>query len=242
MTVLDVSAPSLDKGISEQVIQFQEPAWRLTAVGPDNLLWVLDERASPHGEARITAYRLQNGEPVATHEVSLAEAQAGVPATGPRPRGSDLPSPTAIPQPGVSRDAPQLAQMMATSQTVLGVIHQPVEQWKAWSRVMRVGVPPKQIAWSSILSDCNLMLDSVGRSGRMAVGACDLVGRARFDQYAIKKSDAVFVSTQTGSIVAVLPLNVRRPPLSLAIDDTVGPALAAIYDRRGTVRVLAIPL
>ncbi len=31
---------------------------------------------------------------------------------------------------------------------------------------------------------------------RIAVGSCDLVGRARFDQYAIKKSDAVFVSTQ----------------------------------------------
>jgi hypothetical protein len=239
--VLTVKAHSLDKNVSEQVIQFAEPVWRLTAVNPDNLLWVLDDRASPHGEARITAYGLQNGEPIVTREVSLAEAGVGVPTTGPRPKGSDLPPPTAIPQPGGRRDAPQLAQMMAAGQTVLGVVHQPVGQWNAWSRVMRIGISPKEVAWSSILSDCNLMLDTVGRSGRMAVGACDLVGRTRLDQYAIKKSDAVFVSMQTGSIVSVLPLNIRRPPLSLAVDDTIGPALAAIYDRRATVRLVSVP-
>jgi hypothetical protein len=237
--VLTLKAQSLDS-VAEQVIHFTEPAWRLTAAGPDNLLWVLDERASPHGEARITAYGLQNGQPVGSREVSLAEAEVGAPAVGPRPEGNDLPPPTAIPQPGLSRDAPQLAQMMAASQMVLGVVHQPVEQWKTWSRVVLAGLPPLQITWSSVLSGCNLMLSAVGRSGRLATGACDLIGRARFDQYAIKKSDAVFVSTQTGTIVAVLPLNIRRPPLSLAIDDTVDPAIAAIYDRGATVRVASI--
>jgi len=240
-TVLDLAASLLDKGISEQLIKFQEPAWRLTAVGPDNLLWALDERVSQHSEARITAYRLPNGESVATQEVSLAAAQAGAPATAPRPRGGELPPPTAIPQPGISHDAPQVAQMMAATQMVLGVIHQPAGQWRAWSRVMRVGVDPQQITWSSILTDCNLRLDAIGRSGRMAVGVCDMVARGHFDRYEIGKSDAVFVSTQTGSIEAVLPLDIPGPPLSLALDDTVDPALAAIYDRRATVRVLSIP-
>jgi hypothetical protein len=76
----------------------------------------------------------------------------------------------------------------------------------------------------------------------MAVGNCDLLGRGPFDQYAIKKSDAIFVSTQNASVVAVVPLNIRRPPLSLAIDDVPTAAIAAIYDRRGTVRVIAIPM
>src|SRR6185312_8187852 len=79
--ILSVNAHSLDKNVSEQVIHFDEPAWQLTAVSPDNLLWVLDERISQHGEARITGYGLQSGEPVVTREVSLSEAQIGAPET-----------------------------------------------------------------------------------------------------------------------------------------------------------------
>ena len=240
-TVLDLSASSLDKVVSERTVRFQEPVWRLIAVGADDLLWALDERPSSDREPRIAVYKLESGELIATHDVSLSEAQVGAPSTEPRPRGSALPAPTSIPQPGLSLDAPQLAQMMGTSQAVLGVIHQSAKQWKAWSRLVRIGVSRKQVAWSSIVSDCNLLLDSIDRSGKMVVGTCDLVGRSELDQYAIKKSDAVFISTDTGSIVAVVPLNTRMSSLSFAIDATEGPAVAAIYDRPATVRVLSVP-
>ncbi|GEM_PF-6168071 len=240
-TVLDLSAQALDKNLSERTVQFQERAWELAAVGPDDLLWVLDERVSPQGDLRITSYNLQSGALVATQEVSLSEAKTGVPAAGPRPQGAELPAPTAIPQPGIPSDAPQLAQIMATKQGMLGVVNQSAKDWTAWSRVMSLGAPSNRVAWSSVLTGCDLRLDSVGRSERIAVGSCDLVGRTGFDQYAVKKSDAIFISTQTGSVVATLPLNTRRSTVSLAVDDSRQPIIAAIYDRRATVRVLSVP-
>jgi hypothetical protein len=205
------------------------------------LLWALNEQASSSGNARITAYSLQDGKPVATHEVPLTEAQKGVPAAGPRPQGSELPPPMTIPQPNTPRDAPQLAQIVAGKQSLVGVIHQPAKEWGVWSRVVQIGLHSNRVAWSSPLSGCNLTLNTLGRSGQLAVGSCDLLGRSGFDQYAIKKSDAVFVSTQTGSTVAILPLKTDRPTLSLAVDDSVSPAIAAIYDQRATVRLLPLP-
>jgi hypothetical protein len=241
-TVLSVNAHSLDQGVSEHVIHFEEPGWQLIALGPDNLLWVFDERTSERGDARITAYGLPKGELIVTREVSFAQAEVGVPATAPRSQGIPLPPPSAIPQPGHQGSVPQLAQMIGASQGVLGILHQPVRQWKPWSRLFSVGVTSKGTVWSSVLNDCNLLLDTVGRSGRMAIGSCDVIERGPFDQYEIKKSDAVFVSTQNASILAVLPLSTRRPPLSLAIDDGTTQGVAAIYDRRGTVRIVAIPM
>lgn len=239
-TVIDLNARSLGKNVFERTVRFQEPAWRLIAVGTDDLLWTLDERASSQGDARITAYNLQNGKPIATHDVSLTKAQVGAPAAGHHPTGNDLQPATTIPPPGTPHDAPQLAQIMAASQAVFGVIHQPATQPTAWSRVMRVGVSSTQADMSSVLTGCDLGLEMVGRSGRIAVGSCDLVGRVLFDQYAIKKSDAVFLSTETGSVVAAVPLNTRRPPLSLAIDDSVRPVMAAVYDEHATVRLLSV--
>ncbi len=240
-TVLDLNAHSLEKVVSRCVIRLREPAWNPVMAGPNGLLWALDERASPQGTARITVYNLQNGKPVATYELPLVEAEVGVPAAGPRPKGTELPPPTGIALLGAPPDAPQLAQIMPTGQGILGVVDQSAMDWAAWSRIVRLGVASGQAAMSSVLTGCNLSLDAAGRSGRIAVGSCDLVGRVVFDQHAIKKSNAVFVSKRTGSVVAVVPLNTRRPPLSLAIDDSVRPAIAAIYDQHATVRLLSVP-
>ncbi len=240
-TVLGLSSRSLDKIVFQREIRLREPAWSPVKVGPNGLLWALDEHASPQGEVRISAYSLRSGRLVATHELPLAEAKAGVLAAGPRPKGRELPPPVGIALLGMPPDAPQLAQIMPTSQGILGVVDQSATDWAAWSRVVRVDTRSGRVAWSSVLSGCNLRLDAVGHSGRMAVGSCDLVGRVLFDQYGIKRSDAVFVSTGTGSVVAVVPLNTRRPPLSLAIDDSVRPAIAAVYDQCATVRLLSVP-
>jgi hypothetical protein len=240
-TILDLDARDLDKVVSQRKIRLQESAWSPVAVGSGDRLWALDERPSVHGDPRITVYSLLGGKPIATHEVPLAEARVGVPAAGPRPKGKELPAPTGIAPLGTPPDAPQLAQLLPTARGLLGVVDQPVKQWAAWSRIIHVGVSTGRVGWSSVLTGCNLNLRVVGRSGRIAVGSCDLVGRVLFDNYAIKKSDAVFVSTRTGSVVAVVPLNTRRPPLSLAIDDTVRPAIAAVYDQHATVRLLSVP-
>lgn len=239
VTVFDLNARSLDKNVFERVVEFQEPVWaRLIAVGTGDLLWAVDERASPEGAARIRAYNLQNGKSVVTREVSLAEAQVGAPAS-PHLRRRDL-----MPQPGISPDAPRLGQIVPVGQAVLVVINEPATDplaWSRvvqWSRVMRLGVSSTQAAMSSILTGCDLGLETVGRSGRIVAGSCYVWGHVLFWP-AIKKSEAVFVSTRTGSVAAVVPF--RGPPLSLAIDDSVQPAIVALYDQRATVRLLSVP-
>jgi hypothetical protein len=239
-TVLDLNARSLDKNVSERVVKLQEPAWRLLTAGTGDLLWTLDERASPQGEERITAYNVKDGKPVATREVSLADAQVGEPAER-HPGGNDLQPPTTVPQPGIPPHKPQLTQIMAGRQSVFGVIHQPATQPAAWSRVVWIGASSSQTAMSSVLTGCDLELETIGRSGRMMVGRCDSMGHVLFDRYAIKSSEAVFLSTRTGSVVAVIPLKTRRPPLSLALDDSVQPAIAAVYDRYASVRLISVP-
>lgn len=239
-TLFDLNARSLNENISERVVQFQEPVWRLIAVSTGDLLWALNERVSPHGEERITAYSLQNGKSVATRDISLATARAGAAAAG-NLAGNDLQPPTTVPQQGVPPHEPQLAQIMAGEQSVFGVIHQPATEQAAWSRVARIDVSSTQTGMSSILTGCDLALQMTGRSGRIMVGSCDSVGRVLFDRYAIRNSEAVFFSTRTGSVVAVISLNTRRPPLSLALDDSVHPAIAAVYDRYASVRLLSVP-
>lgn len=237
-TVLDLDVRSL-RQVRRRLVRFEEPAWRMIAVGKGDLLWAFDERPSRQGAPRITAYSLQNGRPVATREIPLREVPIGTQAPAKTGSGGGLQPPATIPQPGVPAGSPQIAQLIATRQAVIAVIQQPESDPVTWSRLVRIGSSSIRPILSPVLAGCDLALASLGRAGRTAVGSCDVVGRGLFDRYAIKKSSLILISTTDGSVIAEYPLSAKRPPLSLAVDD--GAAIAAVYDHRGIVRVLPVP-
>ncbi len=239
-TVTDLDARSLDKVVSRRLIQFQEPVWRLVTVGNGDLLWVLDERPSPKADSRITAYSLGTGKPLTTREVSLAGAGAGVPSPTPRPRGAALPPPTAISPPGTPSGTPQVAQIVAAAQAAVVEINQPAEDWKAWSRLVRIDLASSSPQAPRTLEGCNLGPFAQSRAGRFLLTDCSTLKRTIFDEYGLAKEEAVLVSGSSGAILWVEPLN-KTNSLSLAVDDSERSALIAIYDHRATVRLLSVP-
>ncbi len=239
-TVTDLDARSLDKVVSRRLIQFQEPVWRLVTVDSGDLLWVLDERPSPKGDPRITAYSLGTGKPLLTREVSLASARAGVPSPTPRPRGAAPPPPTAISPPGTPRGTPQLPRIVAAAQAAVVEIDQPAEDWKAWSRLLRFDLASSSPQASRTLEGCNLGPFVQSRGGHFLLTDCSILKGTIFDEYGLAKEEAVLVSGSSGGILWVEPLN-KTNSLSLAIDDSGQSALIAIYDHRATVRLLSVP-
>ena len=123
---------------------------------------------------------------------------------------------------------------------VLVDISQPPSAAKVWSRLLRVALDSAKVQSSETVLGCDVAGVLEGSHEQVAVAGCEYVERTVFDQYRTAKSQAIVISTATASIVSIQPLNTGALALTLALDDSNQNVMLAIYDRQGTVRVLAL--